>query len=327
MKSLKLPFLLLVLGLLIFALAGCKDQAPVAVLGATPTQGEAPLQVTFDVSGAEDPDGEIVDYLLDFGDGQTTHINEAATAAHTYITTGTYWAQLTVTDNEGKVDTAQVRIQVTAPHQPNLPPEAHLTATPTQGEAPLEITFDISGSSDPDGSLVSFQLSFGDGQSTSGSDMNTLIHHTYTSAGTYTAQLMVTDDKGENDVSSVQISVSTVPTADSTPPSFLNETPGDGATADSGPISIEIRDDDSGVDANSIVMTIGEGVYTVTDSSVSWNGSIFSVTEEAAQDQLIDGETIAVTVEASDMNGNGASFSWSFIWSESSIPSPPPPPG
>ena len=327
MKSLKLSFLLLVLGLLIFALAGCKNQAPVAVLGASPTQGEAPLQVTFDVSGAEDPDGEIVDYFLDFEDGQTTHINEAATAVHTYTTAGTYWAQLTVTDNEGKVDTAQVKIQVTAPHQSNLPPEAHLTATPTQGDAPLEVAFDISGSSDPDGSLISFQLSFGDGQSTSGSDMNTLIHHTYTTAGTYTAQVVVTDDEGGNDLSNIQINVSTVPTGDSTPPSFSNETPGDGTTAGSGPISIEIRDDDSGVDEDSIVMTIGEGEYTASNSGISWNGSVFSVTEEAAQDQLVDGETIGVTVEASDMNGNGASFSWSFIWSESSIPPPPPPPG
>jgi hypothetical protein len=138
---------------------------------------------------------------------------------------------------------------------------------------------------------------------------------------------VVTDNEGENDLSSVQINVSTVPTVDSTPPSFSNETPGDGTTTDSGPISIEIRDDDSGVNEGSIVMTIGEGVYTVTDSGVSWNGSIFSVTEEAAQDQLVDGETIGVTVEASDMNGNGASFSWSFVWSESIPPPPAPPPG
>ena len=327
MKSLKISFLLLVLGLLVITLAGCKNQAPVAALGAIPTQGEAPLQVTFDASGSEDSDGEIVDYFLDFGDGQTTHVNGTATAAHTYTTTGTYWAQLTVTDNEGTTNTVKVKIQVTAPHQSNLPPEAHLTATPSQGDVPLKVTFDISGSSDTDGSVVSFQLNFGDGHSTNGSDMSTLIHHTYAATGTYMAQVVVTDNEGANGTASIQITVSSLPAGDSTPPSFSNEAPADGITANSGPISVEIRDDGSGVDANSITMTIAGKEYTASDPGVSWDGSVFSVTKQAAQAQLVDGQTIDVTVEASDMAGNTASFSWSFVWSESSTPPPPPPPG
>ena len=65
------------------------------------------------------------------------------------------------------------------------------------GPAPLEITFDISGSFDPDGEIVSFVFDFGDGTApTQGTDLSQLIEHTYTSSGSYLAKLTVVDDRG-----------------------------------------------------------------------------------------------------------------------------------
>ncbi len=45
----------------------------------------------------------------------------------------------------------------------SLPPAARLVTTPTSGIAPLTVTFDGSGSSDPDGAIISYRFEFGDG--------------------------------------------------------------------------------------------------------------------------------------------------------------------
>ena len=54
------------------------------------------------------------------------------------------------------------------------------------------INFDGSGSSDPDGSIISYNWNFGDGGTASGVKVN----HRFASAGTYTVTLTVTDDQG-----------------------------------------------------------------------------------------------------------------------------------
>jgi len=83
---------------------------PTASIEATPLQGFAPLEVSFDGSSSAD-DGTIVSYFWDFGDSATS--SEIA-PQHTYLSPGSYTATLTVTDDEGYTDTASVGIQVSA---------------------------------------------------------------------------------------------------------------------------------------------------------------------------------------------------------------------
>jgi subtilisin family serine protease/PKD repeat protein len=59
--------------------------------------------VTFDGSGSDDADGEIVSYDWDFGDG-SPHGTDVI-ASHVYSAAGTYNVTLTVTDNGGLTDT------------------------------------------------------------------------------------------------------------------------------------------------------------------------------------------------------------------------------
>jgi PKD repeat protein len=84
----------------------------------------------------------------------------------------------------------------------NLPPVATATAVPESGAAPLTVDFDASGSHDPDGSIVSWAWTFGDGGTGAGST----VRHVYETAGTYTATVTVTDDVGAADTASVVVS-------------------------------------------------------------------------------------------------------------------------
>jgi YVTN family beta-propeller protein len=79
------------------------------------------------------------------------------------------------------------------------PPSAALVADPTSGAAPLEVAFDLSGSTAP-GGVHRFRLDFGDGSDFAiGTETDEPIVHTYAAAGTYTAVLEVTSQYGQTD--------------------------------------------------------------------------------------------------------------------------------
>jgi len=85
----------------------------------------------------------------------------------------------------------------------NSPPVASFTCNPPSGGAPLSVSFNASGSYDSDGSITLYTWSFGDDRNGSG----VTASHTYNSAGTYAAQLTVTDNDGSTDTVSRSITV------------------------------------------------------------------------------------------------------------------------
>lgn len=90
------------------------NDPPVADAGPDQTAAVDEL-VTFDGSGSYDPDGNIVSYDWNFGDG-TTGSGEITT--HAYLSTGDYTVTLTVTDNGGR--TAEDGATVTVTEEPTL---------------------------------------------------------------------------------------------------------------------------------------------------------------------------------------------------------------
>jgi len=60
----------------------------------------------------------------------------------------------------------------------------------------VTITFDISGSSDPDGAIVSYEIDYGDTSTHAGTDVTDVLTHTYNAAGPFTVTLTVTDGDG-----------------------------------------------------------------------------------------------------------------------------------
>lgn len=177
------------------------NQWPVAVAGANVLEADVPFTVDFTSSGSSDPDGTLVAYAWDFGDGATS---TAVNPSHAYTTPGEYVATLTVTDNQGVSTSNAVAINAQAP---NLNPIAFIAADVTSGPAPLNVAFTAAGSYDPDGSIGNFEWDFGDGTISYGSP----AYHTFNTEGTYTVTVTVIDGRGGRGTASMEIQVGAEP--------------------------------------------------------------------------------------------------------------------
>jgi PKD repeat protein len=91
----------------------------------------------------------------------------------------------------------------------NQAPVAVAAASPTSGSAPLIVNFDGSGSSDDDGTIISYSWDFGDDSSGVGAS----VSHQYDGPGSFEATLTVTDDGGFSSSDSVTITVIEPPPA------------------------------------------------------------------------------------------------------------------
>jgi len=180
-------------------LALSDNEAPVAVVEATPLNGDAPLEVNFTGINSTD-DVDVINYLWDFKDGSpaSTEVNPV----HTFMAANTYQVELTVEDAEGLTDTATVTITVNDPVV-NESPVAIASATPTSGTAPLEVTFTGNSSTD-DVAVVSYLWDFKDGSPNS-TAANPV--HTFTAANNYQVELTVEDGEGLTDTATVTITV------------------------------------------------------------------------------------------------------------------------
>ena len=183
------------------------NQPPVARLTVTPSSGTAPLTVSADASASSDPDGTIASYRFDFGDGTVVGPQPGSTATHTYAA-GQWTCTVTVTDNNGATGSASAIVTVSSPNQA---PVARLTVVPSTGIAPLPVVASGVGSSDPDGSIVSYRFDFGDGTVVGPQSLPTAAH-TY-AAGRWICTLVVTDNGGATGSASVVVTVSSLGTA------------------------------------------------------------------------------------------------------------------
>ena len=141
------------------------------------------LSAAFDASTSLDADGTIASYAWDFGDSTS---GSGKTPTHPYAASGTYPVKLTVTDNQGAINSVTTNVTVSA--AANVAPTAKFTSTSND----LTASLDASTSSDPDGSISSYDWTFGDGSTGTGKT----VSHPYASAGTYAVKLTVTDNQG-----------------------------------------------------------------------------------------------------------------------------------
>ena len=178
--------------------SGNQNEPPVAVPSASPLSGNVPLLVAFTGDGSTD-DAGVVGYQWDFKDGSS--LSTATNPTHTFVEAGTYMVELTVEDGEGLSNTTSITIVVSTPG--NASPVAVLSATPLNGNAPLEVSFTGSNSTDDVG-VISYLWDFDDGSPASSEENPT---HTFINSGEYDVSLTVADTEGLTDTKSITIAV------------------------------------------------------------------------------------------------------------------------
>ena len=179
--------------------------APVAAFSATPRSGTAPLTVTFtDASTGTAP----LTYAWDFqNDGSVD--STLKNPSYQYAAAGTYTVKLTVTNAAGS-DPEVKAGYITVSAAP-VAPVAAFTGIPVSGTAPLDVTFTDSSTGT---SITNRRWDFGDGN-ISNYVAATNPSHRYSSAGTYSVNLTVTNAVGSNSrlrTNYITVSQGTIPT-------------------------------------------------------------------------------------------------------------------
>ncbi|WP_067508375.1 PQQ-dependent sugar dehydrogenase [Actinoplanes sp. TFC3] len=154
----------------------------------------------------------------------------------------------------------------------NRAPTATAAANPPSGPAPLTVAFSSAGSADPEGSALGYAWDFGDG--TTSSQANPA--KTYSSNGTYTATLTVTDAEGLTGTASVTITVG------NTAPTVTINAPRNGTLfsyGDTIPFDITVTDpEDSSIDCSAVTMTYVLGHDNHGHQITSQNGCTGALT-------------------------------------------------
>jgi len=153
------------------------------------------LEVSFTGSNSTD-DNSVSSYSWNFKNGASS---SNANPTQTFTAVGTYVVELTVQDENGLSDTANVTITVNQPT--NNAPVAVASATPITGNAPLQVQFVGSNSTD-DNAITSYYWNFADDPS---SAINPV--RTFNTPGVYVVTLTVSDAAGLTSTASVTITV------------------------------------------------------------------------------------------------------------------------
>ena len=186
-----------------FTIVGAPSgQQPIADFSYTPQNPTTADTVQFtDLSSS--PNGRIVGWQWDFGDGATANTQ---TASRRYGAAGTYTVKLTVTDNVGMSGSTSKPITVTAGL--GQLPTADFTYAPQNPTTDDTVQFtDLSTS--PAGKIVSWLWDFGDGQTATTQNPT----HQYANPGTFSVKLTVTDSRGAGASASVSKAITVAPSS------------------------------------------------------------------------------------------------------------------
>ena len=177
---------------------------PVAHAGSDQTVS-VKTKVYFDGSDSTDPDGGNLYYSWAFGAGAKPATGRGVKPSCTYTTTGDKTVRLTVRDTDNNVASDTVTITVHSAPVADAGSDQDVSVNKT-------VSFDGSGSSDPDGGNLIYSWNFGtDATPSTGSGV--MPSCTYSTTGAKTVTLTVTDDEGVSRSDTVTITVHSLPVA------------------------------------------------------------------------------------------------------------------
>jgi len=180
-------------------------------------------------------------------------------------------------------------------------PNVRVSATPTDGLAPLEVAFSSEGTNDPDpGDSIRFEWDFGDGSPISTESNPT---HTYTENGRYTAVLRVYDSSGES------AAASTIITVGNRAPTVTVDIPLEGSVFEFGdaiPYSVTVTDpEDGAVDCSDVEVTfvLGHDDHGhAEESKTGCSGSLQTLADDVSHGGNVFG---VISASYTDKGGPG----------------------
>jgi len=187
-----------------------QDRPPVASFTVTGPPIYTGSSVSLNGTSSNDPDGTIVGWAWNFGDGST---GSGATPSHSYSVPGTYVVKLNVTDNSGSTPLSLATQTITILDRA---PVVSITQSPSTGTSGQPVVITISAT-DADGTIVNATVAWGDGTKDTILGTPTTASHIYSVSNgsppsTYTITITVYDNSGSNSaVTSKPITVSSVP--------------------------------------------------------------------------------------------------------------------
>ena len=172
---------------------------PAADFSATPLSGAKPLLVNFtDLSTSG---GSTIDaWQWEFGDGGIQV--GVQNPSHTYTEAGIYTVTLIVRDGDNLTDSEIKTDYITVDG-----PSASFSANPDCGVQPLLVAFTDLSSNIGAGTITTYSWDFGDGSPASAAQNPS---HTYSSPGSYTVTLTITNSLAQTDTFTETITVASV---------------------------------------------------------------------------------------------------------------------
>lgn len=165
---------------MVFSCLIANAQRPVSNFTGSPLSGCSPLIVVFQDMSTGNP----TSWAWDFGNGNTSTLQNPTA---TYFTPGTYTITL-ITRNAAGTNTLTRSNYITVYEPPTL----NFSANTTSGCFPLNVQFTDLSTAGLGNSNVSWQWDFGNGVTSTQQNPNAV----YTTSGTFTVTLRVTNDKG-----------------------------------------------------------------------------------------------------------------------------------
>src|SRR5579884_2353744 len=181
----------------------------VTVSAGGPYTGCVNQPVSFNGSAVSPSGAAITTYLWSFGDNTT---GTGAQTSHTYVATGTYTVTLTAIDTNNQSNQATTSAVISTACTCTTSSSSTVTANgvtvsaggPYTGSAGTPVAFSATASTTNAGAtIVSYVWSFGDGASATGQQTT----HSYSSNGTYTIALVVTDSSGHAATATTQATI------------------------------------------------------------------------------------------------------------------------
>jgi hypothetical protein len=176
----------------------------------SPYYGFIGEEITFngELSYNTDPEGFIVTWHWNFGDGTN---GTGETATHIYSNAGTYDAALTVTGNNGDIDTDSFNVTIVKGNNPPLKPTID---GPKTGHKNTTYEFTIL-SKDLDNDTMKYIVDWGDGNVNESDFLSNgtafVIVHSWTSYGEYLISVIAYDNETESEINESSILIDVIP--------------------------------------------------------------------------------------------------------------------